>query len=183
MRLRWIVRLRSRWFFVILGTGCLYGPVAQWIRALVFGTRCRGFESLRGRQQKSRTWCGFFDSTARSSRRQQRRMAHKSAQVPNTTTPHGSSPVALLRGESVLPAGFGCLGYSTMSLRSNARRPRCLSQEPDSCLGTSTAIRRRAYAPDNQRLRSKWFTPPLERAGGNTTDHQQTTNAYDLLAL
>ena len=27
----------------------MFGPVAQRIRALVFGTRCRGFESLRGR--------------------------------------------------------------------------------------------------------------------------------------
>ncbi len=28
----------------------IHGPVAQWIRAPVFGTGCRGFESLPGRQ-------------------------------------------------------------------------------------------------------------------------------------
>ena len=35
----------------MLNSSCIpvYAPVAQWIRALVFGTRCRGFESLRER--------------------------------------------------------------------------------------------------------------------------------------
>lgn len=35
----------------MLNSSCVpvYAPVAQWIRALVFGTRCRGFESRRER--------------------------------------------------------------------------------------------------------------------------------------
>lgn len=36
-------RLRGSLYYV------WHGRVAQWNRALVFGTRCRGFESLRGR--------------------------------------------------------------------------------------------------------------------------------------
>ena len=33
----------------LAGSAFTNAPVAQWIRALVFGTRCRGFESLRAR--------------------------------------------------------------------------------------------------------------------------------------
>ena len=35
-------------------------PVAQWIRALVFGTRCRRFESYRVYHRKSRRTACFF---------------------------------------------------------------------------------------------------------------------------
>lgn len=40
------------------------GLVAQWIRASVFGTECRGFESLRGRRLPPRG--GRLSRTGRS---------------------------------------------------------------------------------------------------------------------
>lgn len=43
-----------------------FAPVAQWIRALVFGTRCRKFESCRVYQEKTLVerqafFLGLFD--------------------------------------------------------------------------------------------------------------------------
>ena len=39
-----------------------YAPVAQWIRALVFGTRCRKFESCRVYHRKRVSPAGSFST-------------------------------------------------------------------------------------------------------------------------